>query len=71
MGLDLTKREIADEVTWHTFPSSASWAPEKLEINGRKGRRVVCVLAKDKLHYRVFDADKNVQNEGAGDTDKT
>jgi anaphase-promoting complex subunit 4 len=31
--------------------------PEKLEVNGRKGRRVVCVLGKDRLHYRVFDLD--------------
>jgi anaphase-promoting complex subunit 4 len=39
----------------HTFPPGPEWAPEKLEINGRKGRRIVCVLAKDKKNYRVYD----------------
>ena len=31
--------------------------PEKLEVNGRKGRRVACVLGRDRSHYRVFDLD--------------
>lgn len=70
IGLDLTKREIVDGLTWHTFPSSASSAPEKLQINGRKGRRVACVLAKDRLHYRVFDVDRHVGSEAVDDTDK-
>ena len=70
VGLDITKREIVDGLTRHTFPSSASWAPERLEINGRKGRRVICVLAKDKLHYRVFDVDSPVGNEATEDIDE-
>jgi anaphase-promoting complex subunit 4 len=33
------------------------WAPERIEINGRKGRRIICVLAKDKTNYRIYDID--------------
>ena len=70
IGLDNTERKAVGGFTWHTFPSSASSAPEKLEINGRKGRRVVCVVTKDKLHYRVFDIDSHAGDEAADDTDK-
>jgi anaphase-promoting complex subunit 4 len=31
--------------------------PRKLEINGRKGRRVVCVLDQDGMRYEIFDVD--------------
>lgn len=41
----------------HTFPKGLEWAPEKIEINGRKGRRIICVLAKDKVNYRIYDID--------------
>lgn len=41
----------------HTFPHGSEWAPEKIEINGRKGRRIICVLAKDKINYRIYDMD--------------
>lgn len=30
---------------------------ERLEVNGRKGRRVVCCVAQDKMRYRIFDLD--------------
>ena len=39
------------------FPAGVSWAPERIEVNGRKGRRVVCVFAQDRFHYRVYDLD--------------
>ena len=39
----------------HTFPVEDPWVPEHLYTNGRQGRRVVCVLAQDKLHYRIYD----------------
>ncbi|KAI9766935.1 MAG: hypothetical protein M1840_006232 [Geoglossum simile] len=42
----------------HHFPATETgFVPERLEVNGRKGRRVVCVLGRDRLHYRVFDLD--------------
>jgi anaphase-promoting complex subunit 4 len=49
--------------TRHTFPQDASWAPERIEINGRKGRRVVCVIAQDKIHYRIFDLDTPIDGD--------
>jgi len=58
--LDLTEADQLHQFTRHTFPAGNLWTPEKLEVNGRKGRRVVCVLAKDRLHYRVFDVDSGV-----------
>ena len=45
----------AGEYLQHTFSADVTWAPERLQIGGRKGRRAVCVLAQDKLRYRVYD----------------
>ncbi len=38
----------------HVFPTD-SFKPIRLEINGRKGRRVVCVLDEGGQWYRVLD----------------
>ena len=46
-----------NEFVQHTFPADPSWAPISIEINGRKGRRAVCVLTEDRLRYRIFDLD--------------
>ena len=40
----------------HVF-TSVTFQPLKLEINGRKGRRVVCVLDKEGQQYQVLDLD--------------
>lgn len=48
----------------HTFPVGPTWVPERIEINGRKGRRAVCVLARDRLRYRVYDLDSLTPDEG-------
>jgi anaphase-promoting complex subunit 4 len=48
----------------HFFPASeVGFIPERLEVNGRKGRRVVCVLGRDRLHYKVFDLDGEEEGE--------
>ena len=39
-----------------------------MEINGRKGRRVICVLAHDRVHYRVYDLDSSSGGEKVQDT---
>ena len=61
----------ANHVLQHTFPAGPTWTPECLEINGRKGRRAVCVLAEDRLRYRVFDLDSfsSIEGTSANDTD--
>ena len=63
--VDLTRPETLEACTWIEFPAGITWAPEKMEINGRKGRRVICVLAQDKLHYRIFDLDGSPSIEDA------
>ncbi|KAH0543232.1 hypothetical protein FGG08_002396 [Glutinoglossum americanum] len=59
------------EFSCHFFPATeAGFVPEMLEINGRKGRRVVCVLGRDRLHYRVFDLDGEAEEEEDEDEDE-
>jgi anaphase-promoting complex subunit 4 len=38
--------------------------PATLEVNGRKGRRVACVLYADRSRYSVFDLDTVGGEEG-------
>ena len=58
--------------TRHSFDLSgpAPARPARLEINGRKGRRVVCVLDELKREYTVFDLDDSAV-DGAGYTRST
>lgn len=56
--------------TIHVFAAGERFVPHKLVVNGRKGRRVVVVLAEDGKHYRVLDLDyagreNDVDGEGA------
>ncbi|KAK2787269.1 hypothetical protein FQN51_003429 [Onygenales sp. PD_10] len=54
------------EFVQHTFPQEAGMEPVELQVNGRKGRRVVCVLYADGMRYSVFDID----SAGIGDGDE-
>lgn len=65
--IDLSDAERCRLCTWREFPAGVSWVPERLEVNGRKGRRVICVLAQDNLHYRIYDLDSSSSAEGVGD----
>lgn len=67
-SIDLSAPDMASAYTWLEFPEGAFWTPERMEINGRKNRRVICVLAQDRVHYRVYDLDSSSGNEGARDT---
>lgn len=59
---------LARTYTIHAFPPGERFVPHKLIVNGRKGRRVVVVLARDGKHYRVLDLDYPGQRkEGEGD----
>ncbi|KAI9852491.1 MAG: hypothetical protein M1838_000585 [Thelocarpon superellum] len=49
----------------HNFSPDA-FQPIRLEVNGRKGRRVVCVLGNDGLHYKIFDLDSGSPEIGPG-----
>ena len=55
--------DILDEYTWMVFPSGVSWTPQRLKVNGRKGRRAACVLAEDNFNYRIYDMDNRERDE--------
>lgn len=62
-SIDLSSPDVASAYTWQDFRGGVSWAPERMEVNGRKGRRVICVLAQDRFHYRVHDLDSSPGGE--------
>lgn len=75
LGIDLRDPDVAREYTWLEFPEGVSWTPERLDVNGKKNRRVTCVLAQDGFHYRVYDLDRpsagvDVQDSGTDGSDE-
>lgn len=71
-GAQITQMRLSDsegmeEHAWLEFGPGVSWTPQRIEINGRKGRRAACVLAEDGFHYRVYDLDKRDQGIDGGD----
>lgn len=59
----------ADWRTRHVFDHNgpAAERPARLEVNGRKGRRAVCVLDEQRTQYTIFDLD-NPAIDDAGRT---
>lgn len=48
----------------HVFATSGARAkPVQLDVNGRKGRRAVCVLYEDAVRYDVFDLDDAMEGD--------
>jgi anaphase-promoting complex subunit 4 len=41
----------------HVFPTMESFKPAKIEVNGRKNRRVCVVLSEDGKQMRIYDLD--------------
>lgn len=68
LGIDLPDPDVASIYTWQEFPEGVSWTPERLEVNGKMNRRVICVLAQDGFHYRVYDLDSPSAGEDVQDT---
>lgn len=70
LNLDISNKELLNQLLQHTFPEGPAWTPERLEINGRKSRRGICVVAKDMVTYRVLDLDSRHENmdESEGET---
>lgn len=56
-SIDFSQQENMDQFVQHRFPSGLAWTPERIEVNGRRGRRVICVVAKDETRYRIHDLD--------------
>ncbi|KZF19733.1 hypothetical protein L228DRAFT_271053 [Xylona heveae TC161] len=61
-SIDFT-REAITNCSSHTFDGTDKFSPVRIEINGRKGRRAVCVLDRDLLRYKVFDLDSGGVDE--------
>lgn len=63
MSLDLTSLSQTGIIR-HVFATSGLKAkPVRLDVNGRKGRRAVCVLYGDAMRYDVLDLDAAMVNE--------
>lgn len=54
-------RETIERHTRHVF--EGRFTPLRLEVNGRKGRRVIVVLGSDRKHYRVLDMDFRMKKD--------
>lgn len=70
--LDLFSDRVQNHFVRHTFlgTTAASVAPAKIEVNGRKNRRALCIVAQDSVHYRIFDVDSfHAQDDGHDDGD--
>ena len=66
-NLDLSKGRTMKHYVKHTFPEGPTWTPERIEVNGRKGRRAVCVVAEDRIHYRILDIDTPIAEAEVGE----
>lgn len=65
----VTDLDLADEYPWgafkHIFAAHGHKArPVHVDVNGRKGRRAVCVLYGDSMRYEVLDLDAAIEEEG-------
>ena len=65
-ALDLSNEESLSRYVCHTYPKGSQWTPERLEVNGRKGRRAVCVISRTKTYYSVLDLDSGLNGEDSG-----
>jgi len=63
----LDKAESRSRYCRHTTSLAPTSTPSKLEVNGRKGRRAVCVLAEGQQHYRIFDIDSGQGGDAEGE----
>ena len=61
--IDLSDPDVAGAYMWQECPDGVSWTPERMEINGRKGRRAICLLAQDRFRYRVYDLDSSLDRD--------
>lgn len=57
IDVNLTNPNDVNHHTIHRFPAGKTWIPQRLEVNGRKGKRTICVVAEDRVHYCQFALD--------------
>jgi anaphase-promoting complex subunit 4 len=58
--LDLSDESRLEPYITHVFDEKPPWSPAQVEANGRSGRRALCIVASDRLRYRVFDLDNEL-----------
>ena len=68
MTCDFSNPQVLQRFQRHAFPMKAAWAPSTLELNGREGRRAICIFSKDRSHFRVFGLDQRPENGEVFDT---
>jgi anaphase-promoting complex subunit 4 len=69
-GSSIYRCAVADQATAlvHRFEMQPRQSrPRKLEVNGRKGRRVVCVLDWEGVRYEIFDVDGGEEDGEEGE----
>ena len=47
----------------HSFPSRGPWRSGAIELNGRVGRRSMCMLSSDKTNYRIYGLDPEIDQD--------
>lgn len=69
--LDLSPESPHADILVHQFASHGPKArPIHVDVNGRKGRRAVCVLYGDSMRYEVLDLDAAMEEDEGEDEDE-
>lgn len=55
LNMNVLDSHVMGQFTQLSFPTDSTWMPKRIEINGRKGRQAICVLASDEKSYRIYD----------------
>jgi anaphase-promoting complex subunit 4 len=62
--LDIASLLRETDIVIHTFaPSGPKSHPVHIDVNGRQGRRAICVLYGDAMRYEVLDLDAELEEE--------
>jgi anaphase-promoting complex subunit 4 len=62
--LDIASLLGESNIVIHTFASSGPKSnPLHIDVNGRRGRRAICVLYGDAMRYEVLDLDAELEEE--------
>ena len=54
---NIVSNDALKEFEIHRFAAGPAGGIERCEINGKKGRRAMCAVARDRIRYQVLDID--------------
>ncbi|GAB7349829.1 hypothetical protein MBLNU459_g0535t1 [Dothideomycetes sp. NU459] len=63
--VDCRDPEIIDELSIHLFDAGDKFVPAEMVISNRKGKENVCLVAKNRYHWKIY----SLKGEGAVDYD--